>query len=54
MLLLPRFSYNSVVVTKICPTSLMRRESSLSSGNGHPSNPGGHGGPGNPRVPGKP
>ena len=54
MLLVPTFSYNSVVVTKICPTSLMQRERLLSSGNGHPSNPGGPGGPGNPRVPGKP
>ena len=54
MLLVPTFSYNSVVVTKICPTSLMRRESLLSSGNGHPSNPRGPGCPVNPREPGEP
>ena len=50
----PKLLYNSAVVATICPTSLIRRESSLSSGNGHPSKPGGPGGPGNPGTPGEP
>ena len=38
----------------MCSTSLIWRESSLSSGNGQPPKPGGPGGPGNPGKPGEP